>query len=268
MRFRLTLAVDRSKGNHHILPINYQYELSSWIYHTIHHGNPEFSKWLHDSGLTNQNRRFKLFTFSNLRLPFYTINGDRLEIRSDSAGLVISFYLPEAADPFIAGIFKDVQFRIGDRISAVDFCVSQIEKLPDIKFSETMQFATISPLVISRNETNGKKYAHYLSPEDPDFTTVFMNNLINKYLALVAAGNISVSEARESADMTFKCTANPRQKLIMIKANTASEVSLRGYLFNFELKAPEELMKIGYYGGFGEKNSLGFGCCEVVNINH
>jgi CRISPR-associated endoribonuclease Cas6 len=39
----------------------------------------------------------------------------------------------------------------------------------------------------------------------------------------------------------------------------------KGFEFDFSLTAPVELMRIGYYGGVGEKNSLGFGCCELVN---
>jgi hypothetical protein len=29
------------------------------------------------------------------------------------------------------------------------------------------------------------------------------------------------------------------------------------------LNAPVELIKTGYYAGFGEKNSMGFGCVEI-----
>lgn len=262
MRFRLTLAVDRSLGKDCVLPINYQYEISSWIYHTIHHGNPEFSKWLHENGLTNQNRKFKLFTFSGIRPALYKVSGDRLEIASDIAEIFLSFYLPEAVSHFITGLFKDVHFSIGDRISAGAFNVSQVEKLVEAKIAETMMFSCTSPIVVSKNDENGSRYARYVSPEEPDYETLFLNNLTNKYIALVSAGIIPSAEGREAADMSFRCMGKPRQKLIRIKSGTDSEISVRGYLFNFELTAPMELMRIGYYGGFGEKNSLGFGCCE------
>ncbi|MCB0538258.1 MAG: CRISPR-associated endoribonuclease Cas6, partial [Bacteroidetes bacterium] len=32
--------------------------------------------------------------------------------------------------------------------------------------------------------------------------------------------------------------------------------------FHFELTAPVELHEIGYEAGFGEKNSMGFGCVK------
>ena len=58
--------------------------------------------------------------------------------------------------------------------------------------------------------------------------------------------------------------SKPKSRLITIKANTPHESKLRGYLFDFKIKAPAEVIKLGYYAGFGEKNSLGFGCCEVI----
>jgi CRISPR/Cas system endoribonuclease Cas6 (RAMP superfamily) len=42
MRFRLNLAVDKDKNKDPILPINYQYELSSWISRTINHSDVDF----------------------------------------------------------------------------------------------------------------------------------------------------------------------------------------------------------------------------------
>ncbi|PIY05025.1 MAG: hypothetical protein COZ21_04960, partial [Bacteroidetes bacterium CG_4_10_14_3_um_filter_31_20] len=51
-------------------------------------------------------------------------------------------------------------------------------------------------------------------------------------------------------------------------ANTPEETFLKGFLFDFKITAPHELIKIGYYAGFGKANSLGFGCAEVIeNIN-
>lgn len=46
MRFKLHLELLNSKEN--ILPLNYQYELSAWVYKVLNHGNPEFSGWLHE----------------------------------------------------------------------------------------------------------------------------------------------------------------------------------------------------------------------------
>jgi len=58
-----------------------------------------------------------------------------------------------------------------------------------------------------------------------------------------------------------------REKGITIKAGKPDQTKIVGYLFTFHLEAPAELLRIGYYAGFGEKNSIGFGCGEVINKN-
>jgi CRISPR/Cas system endoribonuclease Cas6 (RAMP superfamily) len=50
MRFTVTLNLTDTRLN--ILPINYQYEFSAWIYHTIHNVDPVFSEWLHREGFS------------------------------------------------------------------------------------------------------------------------------------------------------------------------------------------------------------------------
>ena len=130
MRFKLGLHLI---GLQRILPINYQYELSSWIYQNIHYGNPEFSEWLHNHGYTHGSKQFRLFPFSNLSIEKYKISGDRIEIVGESCFLDLSFYTEEAVEPFIMGIFKNQEFSLGDKISQVKFHVSSIEKLHGVR---------------------------------------------------------------------------------------------------------------------------------------
>jgi CRISPR-associated endoribonuclease Cas6 len=267
MRFRLIFAADRQIKEDRILPINYQYELSSWIYRTIHASDSDFAQWLHNTGYVKENRKFKLFTFSSLKPEKYKVLGDRLLIESENAELTISFYLPKTVEHFITGLFRNQSFRLGDNLSSVGFTVKQIEKLPEVEFSGTMSFRTISPIVISKNTEPEKKYAQYLSPGDTGYGDLLANNLVNKYVALAEKGHININNGSAIADVPVNLllVGKPRQKLIKIKAGNAGETFLKGYLFSFQLSAPVELMRIGYYGGFGEKNSLGFGCCEVIS---
>lgn len=92
MRFRIELEIVDPARN--ILPINYQYELGSWIYNVIRNGDPRFASWLHQRGYAGQKKSFRLFTFSNLMIPARVVKGDRIEIQSATAGLMVSF-LPE-----------------------------------------------------------------------------------------------------------------------------------------------------------------------------
>lgn len=71
MRFNLCLSLlDR---NRNVLPVNYQYELSAWIYKVINHSDPAFADWLHNKGYSNDNNNSgclpsQILLYRNMRL--------------------------------------------------------------------------------------------------------------------------------------------------------------------------------------------------------
>jgi len=262
MRFKLIIEKFERKDND-LLPINYQYELASWIYKTIHYGNAEFADWLHKHGYMNDKKQFKLFTFSNLLINEIKLIKDRLQIKSNQAELIVSFYMDEAIEPFIIGIFQQQEFSLGDRISKVQFRVKSIEKMQEPEFREEMTFRTLSPVVISKLDETINSNAIYLSPEDENYSSFFIKNLLSKYVAILKSkpqqGNLLNFV---NNDLRFELINKPKSKLIKIKTDTPQQTQVKGFLFDFKLSAPVELMKLGYFAGFGEKNSLGFGCGE------
>ncbi len=259
MRFKLSLKINGQNKN--TLPVNYQYPFASWIYKTIARGNPEFSDWLHKKGYCDNGKTFKLFTFSNLYVRKREIFDDRLKILSNDASFIISFYPVEIPEHFITGLFRDQQMSIGDKISQAGFTVSGVEKLADPEFSETMSYKCISPVVVSMKE-EGKKYATYISPAHPNYKELFIKNLSEKHRLFCQTTNQEV-KTYQDFDFGFDFSGNLKQRLITIKSGTKEESKIRSYLFSFTLKAPVDLQKTGFFGGFGEKNSLGFGCGEI-----
>ena len=53
-------------GNGITLPINYNHLLVGAIYRFLAESNPEYADFLHDEGYQTAEKRFKLFTFSQL----------------------------------------------------------------------------------------------------------------------------------------------------------------------------------------------------------
>ena len=272
MRFKLTIE-SGSGHNSNILPLNYQYELSSWIYKILNHGNEEFAEWLHKEGYTNDYKNFKLFTFSNLIIPKYQIKGDRMQIESRINELIVSFYPIDSLEYFITGLFNNQQFTIGDKKSKAAFTVNTVEKLPEPEFQNTMEFKSLSPILVSHKNNETQKYAEYKHPEDDNYGDLLIKNLVEKYNAFYGADanpfgvpnpeRVKPLET-DNFDYELKTLTKPKSRLITIKSGTKQESKLRGYLYNFRIKAPAELIRLGYYAGFGEKNSLGFGCGEIV----
>lgn len=255
MRFKLHFEL--SKPGERTLPLNYQYELSSWIYRVLNNGSPEFSYWLHQKGYTDDHKSFKLFTFSNLHVPDRSITGDRMEIRCREISLIISMFPEEMIGHFITGIFKDQEFRLGDRISRVPLRVSAIERVADPVFSDRMAFRSRSPLLVSFLYP-GDRYARYLPPDHPDYQKLFFRNMIEKYKTINGRDH-----PFKEAEGILNIISPVKMKGVVIKAGTPYESKIIGYLFDFRIQAPSELIRLGYYTGFGEKNSMGFGCGEV-----
>jgi len=255
MRLQLTLEHRNNSG----LPINYQYFISSWIYHTLGRANPEFATWLHEQGYGYGGKQYKLFTFSQLMPQRYDIDKQQglFICQQSPTTLILSFHLNEAFQHFVVGLFNDQKFSLGNRDFQVDFSIQSVETLPKPVFTNTTRFHLQKPLCISRDEM-GKAQAQYKSPEDSGYPELLFQNLLRKKQALENTTDNPKSSI-SFKDLNFKLLSEPKSQLLHIKNQ-----KIRGYLFDFEMTAPIELLELGYYGGFGEKNSsLGMGMTTI-----
>jgi len=188
-------------------------------------------------------------------------------IKSPEVYLTLSFLIEQAAEKFITGVFQHQHVGIGDKKSQVDFEVGRIETQP-VPVGEELLVRTISPIVVSKPivEDGKKMKAQFLSPEDEDYKDYFLKNLIRKYESYAHFTGNSISTDYQ-ADMDWALEkGRVRSSLETIKAGTSAETKVRGFSYQFRLTAPEPLARIGLLAGFGEKNSLGFGCCENIPI--
>jgi len=258
------LIVDRSRD---LLPLNYRYALSAWVYKVLNRADEEFTRLLHEQGYSLQSKHFKLFTFSNIFPERYKRIGDRLKIVSRCANLQLSFFLEKAVENFIIGLFQRQEFEIGDYRSKCKFLVQTVESLPLPEFTQIMSYRWLSPVCVSRTvERNGKRTAEYLHPSHPEYTRRFIDNLVFKYLAATGTTGEIRKNTGNPADFNFAYKEPAKSHLETIKAGMPEETRVRGYSFNFTLTAPPALQRLGYLAGFGEKNSLGFGCVERLVI--
>jgi len=261
MQFKITLQCQDVKP---VIPINYQYELSAWIYKVIHHADAEYAAFLHQHGHQAPSRKtFKLFSFSQLDVPKRRIEGDRLHIGSREISFVIGFYIDRSAEEFVRGLFMQQHLRLGDRESQARFTVQTVEVRP-IKLptgSEPLRIRLLSALVIGRKRPDEQQEA-YLHPEDPDFGKFLFVNLLDKY---AAATGQPAPVWWDSSRFSFRVVGlELRSQLIKIKSDTTAQTRVKGYRFEFELDAPRELVELGLLAGFGKMNGEGFGCGEVV----
>jgi len=260
MQFKITL---RCLDEYPVLPINYQYELSAWIYKVLQNADAGYSEFLHQCGYQSGRKSFKLFCFSQLNVPKRSIEGDRLHIGSREISFIIGFYLDRAAEEFVRGLFQEQQFSLGDRVSRARLVVQTVE-MRSMQLPETAAPVRIrmqSPLVVARKR-EGDLPDEYLHPDDPDFGRLLFLNLLDKY---AAATGTAVPSWWDATRFGFLQVGQPpKSKLITIKSGTAAQTKVKGWVFDFELDAPRELVEVGILAGFGKENAQGFGCGELM----
>jgi CRISPR-associated endoribonuclease Cas6 len=235
--------------------MDYQYYLSAWIYKVIGKADPEFSNFLHTEGYTTGTKQFKLFNYSPLDFGRPTLWKEKtlFEIHAEQLSLSVSFHLAEAAEKFIIGLFNNQEVYVGDQFNGLDLVVRQVERLSEPVLTETMNYRSGSPVVISLKDDDSK-YAQYLAPTDDKYVDLLWQNLLNKYNSIPNAGTLP-----EEINFRFKLQSALKSKLITIKPYTSEQSKVRGFVFDFTLTCPVEIHQLILSCGIGEKNSMGFG---------
>jgi len=254
MRYKFTLKLVDQLRN--ILPVNYQFELGSWFYRMLNTTGSPLHNHLVSSGHLNKDKPFKNFVFSHLSVPDRKIASDRLLIQCERVSLIFSTFPDPDLVPLVTSNFLDTRFMLGDKLSQVPFHVEKVEKIPEPEFTDKMTFRTISPIHLSA-KIPGRKNELHLSPEDDSYTGYFYENLQQKYSLLFGHAH-----PHEPVAGKFKLRSEVTQKGITINTGTSGQSKLIGYQLRFRLQTDPDLIRSGYYLGFGEKNHLGFGCCE------
>ncbi len=262
MRFKIDFKLVGQ--NPFVLPANYHVEFSSWIYKMLHFQSDKFTQWLKNKSYMNENGEFRLFTFSDIIFEEYKTHQDKLLIQNDNASMILSFYADEEIEPFVYPVFENQEFKIGDKSGKVIFKVDRLEKVNEnLKNKRKHAFRCLSPMLISEKANAD---GPYISPEQKDFDKHFFKNLMFKYANLIKfMGSGASNTLTNLSDLQFQLKSKPKSKIIKIKTDTLHQKSVKGYVFDYVVNAPVELLKIGLNGGFGELNYLGFGCTELIS---
>ncbi|MFN8356381.1 MAG: CRISPR-associated endoribonuclease Cas6 [Spirosomataceae bacterium] len=268
MRFKLILRPLRERQR---LLFNYQYPLQAWLYKILSHADEAYAHFLHQQGygLADGLKTFKHFTFSSLVIPKtepIQKGDDCMVIRSETISLTVSFYVEEAAERFVVGLFQDQRLSIYNPTYQADFIVERVESLPPISIRQSMIFQTISPMVVAEKEA---RKDNYLAPTDEAFSAFFALNLLDKYRSVYPEQLPQMDAQTASKLIRFSLLSAPehlKMRGFTIKeGKSTTQTKVIGYLnFKFSVEAPPPIIEVGYYSGFGRYNAMGCGCVEVV----
>ena len=257
MRIKLTLFPANGKV---ILPVSYNYFLTSLIYKIIHNSSKDYSRFLHDEGykLGESKKGFKLFTYSMLTGKRHRIDGDRIIFENTHVQWQISSPVHDFIQHLVTGVFAEGQeIKIGQEHNESKFLIKRVETLPRPEFKGMMKFTCLSPVTVSKvaglNNLSGLN-CHYLRPWEDGFTEAIKNNLEKKCKLL---------HGKDTKDSDFKITIDAEymnKKSGKITKNiNFKNTNIIGFMAPFEVTGSPELIEIGYEAGFGEKGSMGFG---------
>lgn len=255
MRFKLTL---NRTTKQRMLPMEYMYYISAWIYKVIGKADKEFAEFLHEKGYgNNEAKLYKLFCFSPLNFgkPILWREKKLFEIKKHEISLQVSFEVQDSAQHFIQGLFMEQEFYLGDKFNGIDFKVTKVEALPEPDFKVTMHYRLKTPWVVSIRK-EGKGTPDYLKPGDELFHEKSIKHIIEKYR------NIHGEEISPE-QIQFKPSKDYKRSGFVIKPHTSEQTRVVGNIFDFELTAPVEIHKMIWSAGVSEKSSSGFGWCEV-----
>ncbi len=234
------------------LPLPYNQVIQGFIYN---HLDQALSSWLHDEAYQFNKRRFKLFVFGRLT-GTYSINNKRIDFQGP-----VKLSVRSVNDQVISSFAQYLLDKRQVILGRTPCLISQILIVPDpvIDPSKPIQLRALSPITIysTLNTFDGRKKTYYYSPTEPDWEVKILENLIRKGRAIGRYEDMSILDDARIKPKHFK---NSHMKILKFK-----DTVIKGWMGTYQAFLPEELFFIGYNGGFGAKNSQGFGMMEIVD---
>lgn len=234
------MRVEISKKSRRRLPYNYQYALASALYHAIGLEDPKLAESLHND------RTGKYFTFSWIDYRRGTAKG----------GLDFSegwFYFSSPDHELVQIVAIGPLNHPEINVRGVSLEVTGLEVEESIKIGGTTRFRTLSPIYLKETLETAKGLRTWdLYPGDEGWAEALKGNLVGKYESYTGTS---------IGDPEFHVSRISRMERKRI--NIAGSYR-RCAMLEFTAKSDPRLLKFGYEAGFGEKNSMGFGCDEVL----
>lgn len=180
---------------------------------------------------------------------------ERHEVSEDGSTLLgygrgyfyFSTATPEIVEAFIRGLLQRAEVELwGER-----FTVEIVKALYEPEKLDGRKFVTLSPVAVTtRRFQLGKVRSYDLSPAEPEFYRLLLENLREKYMAIYGEAPPEEFEMK---------VLNAKPKRFEVKPG----IFQIAWHLVFRARGDEGLLRAGYLAGFGEKNSIGFGMVKV-----
>ena len=249
---RIKIIADVGEGL--TLPMSYNHLLVGIIYRFLKTSNPEYASFLHDEGYVAAEKRFKLFTFSQLLAERRRINAGEIHF-----GSAVAWYVSSPVETFLSH-FADTLLTEGclsigqHQLQVKDVNVPRVPH-----FASKMHFRCLSPVVMTTVRAyKGKRSMYYCRPDDAAFSDLIRQNLLRKHAAIYG------HPPRDAAlELAFDPHYIQKRQGRVTRLVDYKGIKIKGVMCPFRVSGSVPLIEIGYECGFGDKNSAGFGMVEI-----
>lgn len=261
---RIQFSLSCQKGT--IIPINYQSEISNWIFSALSNAGAELSMWVQQQGFDLTSRSFKLFTFSPLAIYPYEMDQVRQEFKllGNQVKLSLSFYIDSSFEQQLVNLFRQTPLQLGTlEGQPAYFEVKHWQVMAVPNFKETMQFKAVAPISVTSIEET-KSTNPYILPDNPEYDISFFHHIVRRFKAAQQYRSLAHLKLLDPAfPMHYRILGQAKSRLIHLKSNTEGIPQLRGFAYEFEISAPIPVLNFCYFAGFGEFPHLGFGFVDI-----
>ncbi len=233
-------------SNDTVLNFNYQHSLMGMVYKMVADRDLGLALRIHSD------RNPKVFTFSWLRgKPSKVGNMGLFYRKGTKVKFIFSSWIDEIINAFSTSLLNS-QYVL---VNSSKFFVESLRIYEEDPGSKA-KFILLSPIVVSKGvKMKDKVYHEFLSPENGEFFQRIVENLKKRYSMYVGKEPGDVRIIPDEDYLSKKRTS----KLVDIRGT-----KIRGHVFPFEVNGDEDLIRFGYYAGFGERTAQGFGCAEIT----
>lgn len=237
LRIKINLKKENMK-----LPLNYQFVLQGLIYNAFSKG--ELGDFYHNEGYNFNNKKFKMFVFSNI-FGDYTIKDKDIEFKD-----FFSFYISSQDEIFLKTIYNYFVYnrKIVIFNQVVDVISIEIKELPHFNGVKDVKIVSLSPVTAYRTEG---KFVTYFSPDNSEFEKLLIQNLKEK--------NIAINNLISNIEFSIINVDKSKKRLVRFK-NTFYET----YMVEILIKVNYETLLLIYNTGLSAKGSCGFGMIDIL----
>ncbi|GAB2634038.1 CRISPR-associated endoribonuclease Cas6 [Belliella aquatica] len=245
--------------------LNYQYQLSAALEGIFEQA--DFSKLQLFLNEKNEFVRYIPFTFSNLELDKIKIIKEKGSLihQGDEATLDIRILLEEDATDYLFHLIHGKQISLHSGEDTVKYRICAIEVVPPPVFKGVMVYSAVTPVFLF--DQSGLGGSEFISPTDSRYPELFKTDLLKRFASAIPELKSITKLDHYCPEIEFQPISQVEEEEIVFNMYQYELVHLKGFRYDFKLKASPLLQEFGYYAGFGAQNSLGFGCVNVKNLD-